>query len=152
MVKAALLLATLLQGPVTIHDLAWLEGHWRTDGPQPANEARFTEEHWIAPLEGAMFGIGRTIRNRRTPSFEYLRIVEEGRQLVYIAQPDGGTAVRFPMVSSGPREVVFANPAHDYPQRIVYRRDGERIVATISLADGSRPQSWTFLRRPGAAR
>lgn len=143
MIAAALLFA-MAQGPAQIEALGWLEGHWRTEGPQPANALRFTEEQWTSPLAGAMFGVGRTIRAGRTASFEYMRIVEEGGRLVFVGQPEGAAGGRFPAISAGPREIVFANPAHDYPQRIRYAREGDRITATISLMNGSRPVSWSY--------
>jgi hypothetical protein len=91
-----------------------------------------------------MFGIARTVRDGATTIFEYMRIVEEERGLVFIAQPNGAPPARFPLVSQARNEIVFANPEHDYPQRIVYRREGNVLSGTVSLADGSRPMSWTY--------
>jgi hypothetical protein len=62
-------------------------------------------------------------------------------------QPGGRAPVLFPLVASGRTSATFENRAHDYPQRITYRRNGNVMVATLSLADGSRPISWTFRRR-----
>ena len=150
MLHAALfMLAAAAAEPVFgVANLEWLEGHWREDDTRVHNLVRFTEEVWIEGKAGAMFGINRSVRDRATLSFEYMRIVEEDGQLVFIAQPNGAAPSRFPMVSHGPNEIVFANPEHDYPQRIVYRREGPRLTGTISLADGSRPMSWTFRLRP----
>jgi hypothetical protein len=41
---------------------------------------------------------------------------------------------------------VFADPGHDYPQRIRYAREGDRMTAEISLMDGSRGQGFAFRR------
>jgi hypothetical protein len=45
---------------------------------------------------------------------------------------------------------VFENPAHDFPTRVAYRRDGDRLVATVSGPGGRDAQSWTFVRKPSA--
>jgi hypothetical protein len=47
----------------------------------------------------------------------------------------------------GRAEAVFENARHDFPQRIVYRREGKRLVATVSLKDGSNAMSWRYRRR-----
>ena len=144
---AALLMSA--QPAVDIEGLEWLEGHWRVEDTRVHNLVRFTEEIWIEPSAGKMFGIGRTVRGQETQAFEFLRIEEAERGLVLIAQPNGDPPVRFPMVSHGRGEIAFENRANDYPQRISYRRSGERLVATISMADGSRPTSWNYrLERP----
>jgi hypothetical protein len=48
--------------------------------------------------------------------------------------PRGGAAVRFPMLESGPNRVVFANPSHDFPQRLAYARRGDALTVTVSGA------------------
>jgi len=37
---------------------------------------------------------------------------------------------------------LFVNPDHDYPQEIRYRRDGNRLIATISLLGGEDARSF----------
>ncbi len=41
---------------------------------------------------------------------------------------------------------LFANAAHDYPQRIRYWREGETLNAEISLLDGSKAMRWQYKR------
>jgi hypothetical protein len=47
-----------------------------------------------------------------------------------------------------PGRVVFENAAHDFPQRVIYRRDGERLVARIEgrLRGEARGRDWVFER------
>ena len=40
--------------------------------------------------------------------------------------------------------IEFTNPAHDYPQRIRYWREGDKLIAEIALIDGKRAVSWTY--------
>jgi hypothetical protein len=43
------------------------------------------------------------------------------------------------MVAAGPTEAVFENPGHDFPQRIIYRREGDSLIARIEgEVDGRR--------------
>ena len=93
-----------------------------------------------------MMGVSRTVRGARTVAFEFFRITYDAAGAVYHASPEGRPAVRFQRVEGGPGWIAFANPAHDYPQRIAYRRSGDTLTATISMADGSRANSWTFQR------
>jgi len=69
----------------TLEDLSWLAGDWET-----ANAAeRWTDEHWTTPAGGVMLGMSRTVKAGALSEFEYLRIVQKGDDLVYIAHPGG---------------------------------------------------------------
>lgn len=46
-----------------------------------------------------------------------------------------------PTESVSENSVVFANPRHDYPQEIRYRREGHQPYVTISLSGDDRPNS-----------
>ena len=62
----------------------------------------------------------------------------------YSSSLRGAPPTAFRAVSASATEIVFANPANDYPQRIRYARTAVGIEAEISLADGSKAQRWTF--------
>ncbi|MDB5704938.1 MAG: hypothetical protein JWN66_2054 [Sphingomonas bacterium] len=96
---------------------------------------------------GIMLGAGRSGVGENLRDWEATQILAgpDGK-LAYWASPDGGARVSFPMVSQGPKEIVFANPAHDYPQRIRYWLDGETLNAEISLIDGSNAMRWSYRR------
>lgn len=102
---------------------AWLAGHWKT-----SNGKTTTEEVWLAPASGLMVGAGRTVGGK-TPFFEFLRIEQRGDALVFVAQPRGGAPVEFIAARVDADAVVFENLAHDFPQRVIYRRDGDALVA-----------------------
>lgn len=113
-------------GKVALDELAWLAGHW-----QGSADGVVTEELWLAPAGGLMLGLHREVAPGRPAAFEYLRIEVRGLGPVYVASPGGGAATEFPMVASGPMEAVFENPGHDFPQRIIYRREGDTLIARI---------------------
>lgn len=127
----------------TVDDLAWMAGAWsREEG------GRWTEESWTGPRGGVMLGHSRSGRGETVREFEFLRIAADaGGTLAYFAQPGGRPPVAFRLVRREGTSAVFENAAHDYPQRIEYRRDGETMTATISAIDGSKPMRWTFRRR-----
>ena len=54
----------------------------------------------------------------------------------------------FALVESGPRRAVFENPGHDFPQRIVYERTGDRLDARIEGRQDDQPisEEWSWGR------
>lgn len=125
--------------------LGWLSGHWRTEA---AANGSWTEEIWSGPDGASLLGLNRTVRGSETRAFEFMRIAADAQGPAFFVSPSGAPPVRFAMVDARRGVVAFENRAHDYPQRIVYRREGDTLIATISLADGSRAMSWTFRRQP----
>ena len=126
----------------SVADLGWMSGRWQSDAG-----GTWTEEIWLAPRGGMMMGLSRSGRGESVGDYEYLRLAagEEGVP-IYWASPGGGAPVGFRLAAADGQSASFENRAHDYPQLIRYRRDGARLVATISAADGSRAMSWTYHR------
>ena len=93
-----------------------------------------------------MLGIHRDVASSRPAFFEYLRIEEQEHAVVYIASPRGQGATEFVLSSINEQTAVFENPDHDFPQRITYRRVGNRLIAGIEgVVDGeSRMQAWEW--------
>ena len=121
--------------------LAWLGGCWAIETAEAGSV-----EHWTLPAGGTLLGISRTVRAGKTTEYEFLQIREaaDGR-LVYVALPSGQKETAFPMVRLNDEEVVFENPAHDFPQRILYRRDGSnRLVARIEGLRGGKLRAIDF--------
>jgi hypothetical protein len=90
-----------------------------------------------------MLGVSRTLR--RTPTgdstmaWEFIRVYARGTDLVYAAQPHNQPAAEFTSERVSDSVVVFANPAHDYPQRIIYRRAGkDSLRARVEGTQGGR--------------
>lgn len=137
-----LALPTAAAEPVA-DDLAWLSGQWLGgDG----NER--TEEHYMRPAGGVIAGMSRTVRTGKAPQIEFIRIApgDDGR-LAYHAHPLGQAPASFALVESAPGLAVFANPRHDFPQKIIYRRTGDSLTAIIEGPgrDGTPKRiSWTW--------
>lgn len=137
--------------PAAAEQLAWLAGSWEARHVQAQGApTAWTEEHWTRPRGGILLGIGRRGQGARLGMFEFMAI-RPGADgvLTLVARPDGeGEGTPFRLVRSGPADALFENPAHDYPQRIRYRRAGAQLIATISRLDGSGERSWTFDPQP----
>lgn len=78
---------------------------------------------------GIMLGMGRTVRGDTLVEYEQLRIYPREGSLVYAANPSGQEPAEFVSTTVSDTLVVFENPAHDFPQRIVYRRIGADSLA-----------------------
>jgi len=78
----------------------------------------------MRPRGGTMMGMGRTVRGDSTVEWEHLRIAAEGDTLVYHAIPSGQPAAAFRAISVSADAVTFEDKAHDFPQRVIYRRAG----------------------------
>jgi hypothetical protein len=116
------------QGASTPADrLGWLAGCW-----EARSATRVVEEQWMRPRGGSLLGMSRTVAADSTVAHELMRVVERGGRLVFEAHPSGQAPAEFPAVEAGPERAVFADPAHDFPQRIVYRRAGaDSLVARV---------------------
>jgi hypothetical protein len=136
-VTLGVLLVTALSGQTrpasSAPDLAWLAGCWELN-----RGARHTVEQWMAPEGGILLGMSRTVADGKATEHEFMIIRERNGSLEYVAKPSGQAEAIFLASRVEPREVVFENPAHDFPQRIIYRKTGDddglvaRIEGTIA--------------------
>ena len=118
----------------------WMAGAWiETKG-----EA-WADEFWTPMRGGVMIGAGRSGKGKERARWEQSRIERgAGGKLTFWVSPNGAKPISFPMVSSSANEIIFANPAHDYPQRIRYWREGRLLNAEISRADGTKATRWQY--------
>ena len=124
-----------------ISSLSWLSGCWAYDGKDAGSG-----EHWMPPAGGTMFAVSRTISDSRTIAFEYLQITEtDENSLALVASPSGQSPARFDLLSLGNNEVIFENPEHDFPQRIIYRlADDGALLGRVEGQAGGRPIAIDF--------
>lgn len=146
-----LTLSLLLQPvPADATAFAWFGGDWHCYEVPPARSGpRSQEEYWVMDRRGGWVGVGRTIWSS-TRALEHLRIARDAAgRWTYYASPNGAAPVAFPLVRVTRNEAVFENAANGYPQRIHYRHEPNRLIATISMIDGSRPHVWRFTNLRG---
>ena len=125
-----------------VEDLAWIAGCWEI---KDAAKQLTIVEQWMAPDAGAMLGMSRTVRRGKMTGYEFLRIVRDDVSVKYVSRPsENNTDTDFRLVKSSANEVVFENPQHDFPQRIIYRRDGDKLTARIEGPSGGKTRGIDF--------
>jgi hypothetical protein len=124
------------------HQLAWLTGCWQiTRGDQ------VIDEQWMAPRGGVMLGMSRTVGGGRTTAIEFVTLRSVEGRVVYEANPSGQKPTTFPATAVSATRVVFENPAHDYPRRIVYERQGDNaLLAFVDDGSGGKKVEYPFQR------
>jgi len=150
MIRQALLCIALASGavhaqqPARVASLDWLAGTWtQVRGDETVSES------WLGPGNGLMVAVNLTKRGDARKSFEFLRIADTPEGFSYYASPGGRSPpTEFKLKEQAERRVVFENAAHDFPQRVLYWRDGELLVARIEgkIGDKERNLEWRFSR------
>lgn len=120
-----------------LSDLSWMAGHWAG-----AKDGWQMEEVWLAPDGGVMVGMHRDAKDTKS-SFEFFRIAETPEGLVYLAQPGGKPATAFALTELSKERVVFTNPQHDFPKRILYWRHDAQLCARVE-GDGEAAEEWCW--------
>jgi len=147
-IAAVMLFSAALAAQATkpvITDLAWMAGSW-------SGESRGIqmEEHWTAPKGNSMVGLHRDVGKGRTMLFEFLRIEQQGDRIVYLSMPNGRSpATPFPLKEMSGTRVVFENPQHVFPQRIIYWKDGNDLRARIEGTMNGKPAGEEWRWSPG---
>jgi hypothetical protein len=142
---AVILAASPVSTPTArVSQLSWLAGSWASD-----TAGTRIEEHWMAPLGGEMVGMHRDVVRGKAASFEFFRIVDEPGGFAYLSSPKGRPATRFGLKEIAARKVVFENPTHDFPQRVLYWLDEKgSLHARIEGTWNGKPESedWEWRR------
>ena len=128
----------------SIENLAWLAGCWQVKDSKPGTTI---SEQWMLPAGNAMLGAGRTVKNGKMTEFEFLRIVQSDSGLAYIARPaENPVDTSFSLISWANDEYVFENKEHDFPQRVIYRRENDgSLFARVEGMDKGRSLGFDFL-------
>ncbi len=146
----ALILALALAGcgvsaQTPVRELDWMSGYWL------ACEGGETAENWIGAGRGTLLGT-----NLSAHGYEFLRIAQnDAGAVVYYSMPGGrAPATEFTLASNADQRAVFENLTHDFPQRIIYERDGDVMVARIEGTMNGRQESmeWRFARAEADSR
>ncbi len=127
--------------PKRVASLEWMAGSWVQER---GNEKVL--ESWVGPSNGTMAAVNLSSWETGKTSYEFLRIIDTQETMSYIASPSGQAPVEFQFKEAGNQRVVFENLAHDFPQRIIYWRDGEKLAARIEgkLQGKERSDEWRF--------
>jgi hypothetical protein len=102
----------------SLRDLSFMSGCWTT----AREAAEVTRECFTAPHAGLLQGSSQTVKDGKTVFWEFAVIEQKGDVITYTPYLKGKSSVSFTATDIGDGRVVFENPAHDFPTRIIYRR------------------------------
>ncbi len=79
-----------------------------------------------------------------------MRLDSDATGSVYRAAPSGQPPHAFPLVECGPTWATFADPEHDFPQSLTYRRTEDGLTATVEGGTGAerRRERWDWTLVP----
>jgi Domain of unknown function (DUF6265) len=119
-------LAWLVSAATSVNDVGWIAGCWDL-----TRDNRHIVEQWMPPEGNTMLGMSRTVVDGKTTEWEFLMIRGGPKGLEYVAKPSGQAEAVFTATAATAGDVVFENPAHDFPKKIIYTRNGDALVASI---------------------
>lgn len=127
MVLALCALSSIVaSGPALASTPDWLVGSWCQ-----STGGRLLEEQWL-PFRGEMsIGMSRSSRDGVVRAYEFMRLERQASGWILYAQPSGQSPTEFAESAQGENFLHFANPKHDAPTAIEYRREGETLRATL---------------------
>lgn len=128
-----------------IVELAWFSGAWETD-----HGKTHIEEYWTRSAGDMMIGMGRSVRDEKTVSFEFLRLEQRADGIYYVAQPYGHPPVDFKLDTVEEQAAVFVNPGHaDHLKRIIYRKNPDgTLFGGVEGVDNGKAFAEDFAYRP----
>ncbi len=100
----------------------------------PAEDSTVFHEKWRRGPGRDLEGIGYVMLGNDTISIEHLRILHTDTGTFYSAEipsQNNSGPVLF-RLTAATDSLVFENPLHDFPTRIVYRPEGEGWLANVS--------------------
>lgn len=109
-----------------VASLGWMAGNWIQDSAKER-----VMEAWLGPGNGTMVAVNLTTMPGGRRTYEFLRISDTPDSMSYFASPGGRPPVEFRFKEAGDKRVVFENLGHDYPQRIIYWKDGDLLAARV---------------------
>lgn len=138
----ALFITSCNKQNLPIEKASWLIGTWESKSP----EGVFIEQ-WEKKSNSLFTGKGNMIVGQDTVFSELLAIQQRGNDVYYIATIPGendGKPTDFKLTSSD-NALVFENPGHDYPQKIIYtQKDDSSILVEVSGNINGKPQKESF--------
>lgn len=124
--------------------LSWMLGDWAMEYPDGLLTETWTmgnDSVW----EGRSSFISKEGRNMMT---ENIQLIARGSKVVYlptVSNQNDGKPVSFEATLVSDSLAVFENPAHDFPQRIIYRHLADSILeARIEGVDSGKRMADVF--------
>lgn len=109
---------------------SWFLGNWENN-----SKGAIFKEIWSQKNDSSYFAESFVIVEKDTVFYEKIDLVETNNSLIYIVSvkdQNKEKPVSFYMTKSSEKELVFENPKHDFPTKIVYTKiTNDSLVAVI---------------------
>ena len=124
--------------------LEWIIGNWQRTNAKPG---RSGVEIW-KKISGTEFsGRGISLKGTDTAFVEKLKIIVKESDVFYVADvPENKGLVYFQLTASTAITLTFENTSHDFPKKIFYKVNGNKLKAIVS-GDGKSIE-YLFERKP----
>lgn len=126
--------------PLADAEFTWIAGSWLE-----CRGTRQVAETWLAARDGTLVGVNLT-QIPNASGIEFARVARTDAGWAYLAQPDGAPPTAFVLTEFSGQRAVFSNAENDFPNRVIYWREGEQLKARIegTLDGRDAGQTWTF--------
>lgn len=111
----------------------WLLGKWERLNE---DEDKKTFENWLKVNDSEYVGIGFTMQNADTIKQERMQLVnKEGKWDLKVKTPDEKDFITFEMTNLSENEFICENTEIDFPNKIKYWIEGDRMSAVVSNSE-----------------
>lgn len=125
----------------SMKDFSWLKGKWERHNVKPGTSVF---EVWEKTKNG-YFGQGVSLKGVDTTFVEKLSLIEKEGNLYYVADvAHNPEPTYFKITSYTKNGFVSENPQHDFPKKIEYILEGERM--TVVISDGDKKMGFVFVK------
>lgn len=118
----------------------WILGNWENKSVDGN-----LSETWKKVNDSTFEAQSYFIKEKDTLHFESIILQQKGEELTYSTMVKGQNeekAVAFKLTTTTEKQLVFENPKHDYPQKIIYSEiNPDSIVVKISGIQQGKPSS-----------
>ena len=123
----------------------WLLGKWKRLNEEEGKE---TFENWNKINETEYSGIGFTMQNGDTIKQEKIRLTKtSGKWNLTVKVPEESESITFNGISHNETEFTCENNEIDFPNKIKYWKNGNRINAMVSGAEMEIPFEFEKLNK-----
>ena len=113
-----------------INKANWLVGRWENNSKE-GNLSEF----WTKTNDSTFHGESYFVIEKDTVFGEKIELMQRGKDVIYevsVADQNNEKPVPFKLTKSSDTEMIWENPTHDFPNKIVYQKVGkDSLVAQI---------------------
>jgi hypothetical protein len=130
--------------PPQLSAVSFMTGCWTG----PTQNGAIIEEHYTEAADNLLIGMSRYVKAGRVIDFEFTTIERSDTSFTMTPRPKGEKSVSFPLKEIANGRAVWENLKHDFPQRVIYERKGDTLLARIegTTPRGDRHIDWTMHR------